>query len=307
MAEYLAARRGAAVAGGCHEAVRVHGPDAVSFLDGILSQDLASLPAGSVARSFLLAPQGKLRAILWVLKGAGEVVLVSDAGRGDVVAADLARFKFRVDVTIDDPAPLLTVTGAGTATVLERLGSGVPDGWSDDGGLAGHIPLRRLPRVVLGGREVDSLVAAGAVRAGSIALTAVRIEGGEPVMGVDVDDATIPQEAGDVSEFVSFTKGCYLGQELVARIDSRGRVNRHLRGLQVVENVLPPPGAEVVHGDTGVGVVGSVSESPTLRAPVALAVIRREVEPGETVRLVWPGGETSATVHELPMDEFATP
>ena len=122
-------------------------------------------------------------------------------------------------------------------------------------------------------------------------------------MGVDIDEKTIPQEAGVVGAAVDFTKGCYLGQELVARIDSRGRVNRHLRGLVIAENVLPPVGAEVRSSDRLLGTLTSVAESLELRAPVALALLRREAEPGDVVEIVWEGGETGGRVGELPLDK----
>ncbi len=145
---------------------------------------------------------------------------------------------------------------------------------------------------------------AGAMAAGRLAADAVRIEAGEPLMGVDVDEGTIPQESGLVPEAVAFDKGCYLGQELVARIDSRGHVNRHLRGVKLGSNVLPPSGAELWSGDRPVGAVSTVAESLELRAPVALALVRREVEPGETVEVRWEGGTAPAQVLELPLDDF---
>jgi folate-binding protein YgfZ len=120
-------------------------------------------------------------------------------------------------------------------------------------------------------------------------------------MGRDVDERTIPHEAGVVEGAVSFTKGCYLGQELVARIDSRGRVNRHLRGLVITANVLPPAGAEVSGASGVVGTITSVGESLDLRAPVALALIRREVAPGDEVTIAWEGGSIRAVVLELPL------
>ncbi|MFQ5948828.1 MAG: YgfZ/GcvT domain-containing protein, partial [Acidimicrobiia bacterium] len=146
---------------------------------------------------------------------------------------------------------------------------------------------------------------AGARPAGSLAITAVRVEAGEPKMGVDVDERTIPQEAGLTDAAVAFDKGCFLGQELVARIDSRGRVNRHLRGIVIGESVLPPASAELVVEDKVVGTISSVAESLELRAPVALGLVRREVEPGDEVEVRWGGGSARAQVRRLPLDEFA--
>jgi folate-binding protein YgfZ len=124
--------------------------------------------------------------------------------------------------------------------------------------------------------------------------TALRIEAGEPVMGVDVDEKTIPQETGLVGDAVSFTKGCYLGQELVARIDTRGRVNRHLRGLLLREATFP--GTVVTVGAEEVGSVSSVAWSERLSANVGLALLKRTVQPGETVAVA----DGSGLVVELP-------
>ncbi len=304
-AEYLAIRRGAGLVSGHHEAVRVTGPDAISFLQGLLSQDLGG-PAGTVVRALLLTPQGKLRALLWALIGEGEVVLVTDAGSGETVASDLSRYRIRVDVEIQrEGRPVFELWGPASAEVLEKAGITSPDGWRPvTGGWVARAGLVGLDRYLLTGVDPAQLRAAGAIRCGRQAATAVRIEAGEPVMGADVDESTIPQEAGLVAGAVSFTKGCYLGQELVARIDSRGHVNRHLRGLVVTDNLLPPRGAAVFSGDKEVGLVGSVAESLTLRAPVALALVRREVESGAAVEIRWEGGSVGATAGSLPLDDF---
>jgi folate-binding protein YgfZ len=115
------------------------------------------------------------------------------------------------------------------------------------------------------------------------AAAVVRIEVGEPVMGVDLTDGTIPQEGVDVTTAVDFDKGCYLGQELVARIDSRGHVNRHLAGIVFEGSDLPQPGDDVVHDDQLVGVLSSVGFSDGLDAPIALGMIRVEVADGARV------------------------
>ena len=125
---------------------------------------------------------------------------------------------------------------------------------------------------------------------------------GVPPAGRDLDDRTIPQETGRLAdEAISFTKGCFLGQELAARIDSRGRVNRTLRGLEVRTNLLPPEGAAVSKGERKVGKITSVAESLELMAPVGLSLIRRGTNPGDEVLIRWEGGEAPARVRALPM------
>lgn len=293
--EYRALLEGAGVVEGLHALVRVTGPDAATFLDSLLSQDLSNLAAGEVVRSLLLAPQGKLRALLWVERVQDEFRLVADAGAAAEVAGDLNRFKLRVEATIGAPESVLDLVGPDSPAVLEGLGTAREDL------VAMPAPLGDLPRWFVHGPLVDDVVAAGATRVGFLAAAAVRVEAGEPSMGVDVDEGTIPQEAGVVEETVSFTKGCYLGQELVARIDSRGRVNRHLRGVVMTENALPPAGAEIVAGERAVGSVTSVTESLRVGAPIGLGLVRREIEPGTRVLVRWDGGEAGAEIRALPL------
>lgn len=306
-AEYMALRDESGLVTGSHEIVWVRGPDAVPFLDDLLTQELGNADVGAVLRSLLLSPQGKLRAPLWVLRDKSACGLVSDVGVGATVIADLSRFRIRVDVEIDsEPTPMLTLWGRGAPAVMETVLGMAPDGWVEsDQALAARADIAGRPRFFLSGVPATALEAAGARLAGSIAATTVRIESGEPAMGIDIDERTIPQESGLVEIAVSFTKGCYLGQELVARIDSRGHVNRLLRGITVASNVLPPPGSEVVVGDKAVGTLTSVGESLSLRAPVGMALVRREVESGDEVEIRWDGGSTPATVRALPMEVFA--
>lgn len=293
-AEYRALRNAAAIVESTHDLVLVDGPDAVTFLQGILSQDVQAMSPGVVARSFLLNPNGKLTALLWVLRGSERVGLFTDAGLGATVAESLNYFRIRVkaEVSLDERATWALV-GPESGELLE-----VGDHWIErDGSILAPAPLAGLPRVLVAG----DLPVSGLPRAGHIAMTSVRVEAGEPIMNTDVDEKTIPQETGLVPASVSFTKGCYLGQELVARIDSRGHVNRHLRGIAMTRNVLPPEGAEVWLGDRMCGTLTSVSESLGVMAPIALCLLRREVDPDTEVEIRWNGGSTPAIARELPL------
>lgn len=305
-AEYLALRRAAGLVEGARSVFWVKGVDAVSYLDGIVSQDLVAMEPGDVSRSLLLAPQGKLRALLWLLRSEQHVGIVVDDAAVAVARQDLERFRFRVDAEVGPPEPVLELWGPESeAVVVTALGE-APAGWSGLGpAVVARAPLGALPRFFVSGVDRNELVDAGATPAGALAATAVRIEAGEPIMGIDVDEATIPQESGLTEDAVSFTKGCYLGQELVARIDSRGKVNRSLRGLAIDRNVLPPPGAAITYQGRDVGLVSSVGESLELRAPIALGMVRREILNGQQVDVTWKGGSARATVAELPLDDFA--
>jgi tRNA-modifying protein YgfZ len=141
----------------------------------------------------------------------------------------------------------------------------------------------------------DALLARGAAPVALPAAECLRVELGRPRYGIDMDETTIPQEAGLNERAVNFSKGCYVGQETVARLHYRGKPNRHLRGLR-----LSTPGAtgdELSLGERGVGRLGSAVISPDL-GPIALALVRREAEPGATVRV---GGHgATAEIVELP-------
>lgn len=294
---YALARSGAGFATDMLGLFWAVGPDAISYLQGIISQDIEGLASGKAARSFLLQPRGKLDALLWVLRDEDRVGIVTDATRQEEVIDSLSRWRLRVDVEFyDDERPVLDVWGPS-----DRI-PGAPGGWQDeDGVLVAELRERPVRRRLVAGPNPQELEKLGAFPIGRRIVDAFRIEAGEPRMGIDVDGKTIPQETGLVPEAVSFTKGCFLGQELVARIDSRGRVNRHLRGIRVLGPAIPPAGAQVTYEGRVVGELTTVGQSPVLQAPIALALIRREAQPGSRVALTWERAGTEAEVHDLPM------
>lgn len=273
------------------DVVRVQGPDAVTFLQGQLSQDVAALPVDESARSFLLQPTGKVDAWLRVTRlGDDEVLLDIDAGFGEATYARLRRFKLRTD------AELTTEEWAG----LALRGPGAEDVPVPSGALGLAAGWPRVEGVDLLSRGEIAL--AGVSLASAEDLEALRIECGVPAMGAELTDATIPAEAGDwlIASSVSFTKGCYTGQELVARVDSRGgNVPRPVRGLVVSEGSAAV-GAEVHLDGKTIGMVTSSARSAR-HGTVALAVIARSAEIGQQVELRWPGGHSAATITELPL------
>jgi folate-binding protein YgfZ len=238
--------------------------------------------------SFLLQPQGKVDALLRVSRrGDDEFVLDTDGGWGDRVLERLNRYKLRVKADLERAAwECLAVRGP----KAHQVADGVDADWP---GLPGVDQLG----------EAGSVSAPEGVRVCELeAYEAVRIEAGVPVMGRELDENTIPAEAGVVDRAVSFTKGCFTGQELVARIDSRGgNVPRNLRGVVIGTNVVPPAGATVEADGKDVGALTSVSESLERRAPVALAYVRRAVEAPADVTVSWDGGSVPARVEALPL------
>lgn len=257
--------------------VVVSGSDATSFLQSIVSQDLVPVAVGETVASLLLQPQGKLdvafRATLRARGADGDVWWLDTEPQAAVrLVAGLGRFKIRVKVDIDDrtaESECASVVGVGALAVGDDCVA-VPAAWGAVGGID----------VVGPAAAVADAVAGSGLRVGTRdELEVLRIEAGIPAQGVDVDDATIPQEAFLERDAVSFTKGCFIGQELVCRIDSRGHVNRFLRQLDIPGTTVPPHGSEVHHDGTPVGKVTSAVAVPGEGRVVALAMVRREVEP----------------------------
>lgn len=294
---YLALRRSVAAFDYHRDIVAVHGADAVTFLQGQLSADVAALAVGQSTWSLLLQPQGKVVAWLRASRSAEDrVVLDVDGGSGAAVVERLQRFKLRVDATIETLEwRCIGIRGPESAAV--EL-SGV------DAAVVAPVDWRGLPGVDVLGPSVELSDVADVPVADILAVHNVRIEQGWPAMGHELDESVIPGEAGQwlVDASVSFTKGCYTGQELVARVDSRGNnTPRHLRGLVLGSNVLPPVGAEIVVDGEVRGTLSSVGESLDLRAPVALALVHRSVEVPAEVTLRWSTGEAPAVVRDLPL------
>jgi folate-binding protein YgfZ len=291
--------------------VVVSGDDATSFLQSLVSQDLDPIADGSGAHSLLLQPQGKLVVEFRALRVGDEWWLDCEAAFGALLAATLTRYRIRVKVDIDDrsaTSAMVSARGAGADDLVrERVGV-LPstDAYAHAGTGAGAL---RVVRVVWPGFDgVDVLGPASELDAlewpafDPDGFEAARIAHGVPRLGADLDDSIIAQEAFLERDAVSFTKGCFLGQELVCRIDTRGHVNRFLRSLRLTTgDALPPPGAEVVAGEKVVGALTSVASVPGAPETVALAMVRREVEPPADVVVRWPGGEAHAALSETPV------
>jgi tRNA-modifying protein YgfZ len=319
--------------------VRVAGPDAESYLQGQTSQDVAKLGDGGWAWALVLQPQGKLDAFVRVFRlGPAEFLLDTDSGMGPALVARLGRFKLRTKVDIEQldwqvvavrgtarpelPASLGESAAAvgnaapgGAAPGSPAPGGSAPGSAANDGatvtvpfewgGLAGYDLFGPTVEMPPGATPVDAA-----------AYEAVRVEAGFPRHGDELDERTIPAEAGLVEASVSFTKGCYTGQELVARIDSRGsNVPRHLRGLLLSGPV--EPGARLVDfaaasdaasgtaGSAGkeVGRLTSVARSPRL-GWVGLGYVGRSVAPEATLSVRDEGdqgGDVEARVQLLPL------
>ncbi len=311
LADYRALRRDVGAYRLPRDVLAVTGPDAFAYLQGQCSQDLEGLGVGQAADALLLEPDGKLTALVRVLRTGGDRFAVDvDAGFGELVAARLARFRLRTKVTIE-PLDWECVALRGAGVDAAHVGAAAPAGgpWPlpfDWGGVRG---------VDLLGPAAEAAVPSGARWCGPEAWEALRIEAGIPVMGKELDGRTIAAEAGLVERTVSLTKGCYTGQELVARLDARGsKVARRLvglvfRGAGEDGGALDPGevvGAELAVPDRErpVGVVTSAAWCPGVGGVAGLGYLHRSVAvPGVVgVRREQAPGESRAEVCSLPFE-----
>ncbi len=320
-AETAALRHGAGAFGTGRDILAVRGPDAEAYLQGQLSQDVAALTVGATADSLLLEPDGKLSALLRVTRTDGQgFVLDVDRGYGDAVLARLRRFLLRSKVeleTLDWRGLSLRGEGvasaaAGLLTVLAERGVlGLPFAWN---GWTG-IDLLGPEDVVLG--PGDAALPEGITACGADAVEACRIVTGIPAMGTELTAKTIAAEAGLVERTVSFTKGCYTGQELVARLDARGsNVARRLVGVVapagdeaaltrgMTLHAGDAPAGDGAAEDKVVGTITSAAWSSELGTWVALGYLHRSVESPGPVRVRsgdGVGGSRPARVSRLPL------
>jgi tRNA-modifying protein YgfZ len=295
------------------------GPGAVEFLNGQVTNELVGLKAGEGCYAAFLTHKGKMLGDLRILavgedakKEPGELLLDTERCALQALFDMIRRFKVGYDVELHKrtlESSLLSLLGPDVDTVATKAFA------LDEAQLSagehshlltylGQTPVR-LIRTDVG---IDALFEAGALEAvrgafeaagadsvSEAAAEIVRVEHGRPRYGIDLDESTIPQEAGLNERAVSFTKGCYVGQETVARLYYKGKPNRHLRGLRLSEPA--EPGATLALGERSVGSLGNCVLSPRL-GPIGLALVRREAEPGATVSVGEHGA--SAAVVELP-------
>jgi folate-binding protein YgfZ len=286
------------------EVVRVTGRDATAYLQSQLSQDVASLPLDGVARSFLLEPSGHVVGWFRVLRiGTDEYLFETDAdvGAGDAIVARLTRFKLRMDVELAvESWKSFRLRGAMAPEMAEQLERDAAAAEMEWGFVAS--PTLDWPGV----EGVDLLAPSGdrPVEPNDDGPREwMRIVAGVPRAGTDfaVDGTTIPAELGEwaLTSAVDFTKGCYTGQELVARVDSRGNhVPKPLRLLRLDDEV-PPRGATVLVEGRESGHVTSSARTPE-GGGVALAVVARRVEVPAAVVVAWDGFEANARAESLP-------
>lgn len=325
MADHYLALREKAVIGTIapRSAIGVAGKDRAAYLQGLLTNDVQALTPGTGCYAAWLTPQGRMLTDLHVFE-SGEMMLLDVPS--DLVQATLQRldqFLFAEDVQLADLSGTLRavwVHGPAAASILEQILVGATglDSWLEYRnarvGFGGSpAVVARVSQLGVPGfgvyvepaREEDlrrALEGAGAPVADRTALEAARIESGYPVFGVDMTEDTIPLEAGIEERAISFTKGCYVGQEVIIRVLHRGhgRVAKKLVALRV-DGDVPARGARIVSGGRDVGAVTSAARAPR-PGSIALGYVHRDcVAPGTRVEVDAGGSLVPALVCERPI------
>jgi folate-binding protein YgfZ len=269
----------------------VGGAEAAGYLQGQLTNDVEAIEAGGGAYAALLDRKGHMQADMRVLRpGEGpELWLLLEPAGLAAASRHLQMYKIGRQVEVRDTGAehsLLSLIGpraveiAGSAPLPENACQAVTVGGAECLAVGTPAGIDLIMPAAERERARDALLDAGAVEVSAEAAEILRIEAGQPRFGAEMGSETMPAEAGIVEQAVSFTKGCYIGQETVARLHYKGRPNRHLRGLRF--SAPAEPGAALALGGKEVGKVGSAAVSPAL-GPVGLAILRREAEPGATV------------------------
>ena len=260
----------------------VRGGEAADFLQGQVSNDVEALEPGSGCYATVLSHKGKLRTDLRILRGEDWFWLDTEPVGHEVLEHMLRTKSLGRDVQFEDVTETRSLVSLVGPAARERLDVAPPGGeHSFVAGEHGIYVATLLGMDVLG--ESGARLGAEALGVEPVseeAAECVRIESGRPRLGLDMDADTMPQEAGINERAVNFEKGCYVGQETVARLHYRGKPNRHLRGLRLSEPAERR--ADVLLGDKVVGRIGSTCVSPRL-GPIALALVRREAAPGDSL------------------------
>lgn len=269
----------------------LRGDDAGEFLNGQVSNDVSTLTDGESRYALLLTPKGKLRADMRIAKDGDETLVVTSNTHLPAVRHTIDTYRIGYFFSTEDASgefALIEVIGSDSAALLESLS--VPVVVLDSPLGADALVEQPEAAAVLG-----ELAAKGLPEISDDVAASARVTAGVPTFGAELDEDTFPAEAGLEARGVSFEKGCYVGQETVARMHYKGKPNRHLRILRSDAPLIP---GTIVTGNEGkeLGKVGT-SATDTDGSPIALAILRREGEPGSQVEV---GGQ-SATIVEVPV------
>jgi tRNA-modifying protein YgfZ len=286
-------------------ALVVRGADAAEYLQGQLTNDIEALAPEQGCYAALLDRKGHLQADMRVLRLAnGELWLDLEPGPARAVLKHLRTYSIGRDVEVDAVTDQWAITSligprAGELAGIEGLGPEHAQRFRERDGIevlavATDVGLDLITKADHAADLASLLEAAGAAEVSEAAAEIVRVESGRPRFGLDMGPESMPAEAGITERAVNFEKGCYIGQEPVARLHYRGKPNRTLRGLRLSEPV--EHGAPLTLGEREVGKVGTACLSPA-HGPIALAIVRREAGEGDRVAV----GEGGATAEVVPL------
>jgi folate-binding protein YgfZ len=281
------------------------GSEAAEYLQGQLTNDIEALEPGEGCYAALLDRKGHIQADMRVLRlAADEVWVDTEAEALPVARRHLEMYKVGREVELEDVTDARALLSLIGPRSTELCGAPpLPEHACEPLGVNGveclaigtALGIDLIAPAADGERLRTALAEAGAVEVSADAVEILRIEAGTPRFGAEMDSSTMPAEAGIVGIAVNFEKGCYIGQETVARLHYRGKPNRHLRGLRLSAPVRP--GATLLAGEKEVGRIGGSCVSP-IQGTIALAILRREAEPGTTLAVGEDG--VTAQVVDLP-------
>jgi folate-binding protein YgfZ len=282
----------------------VKGADAAEYLQGQLTNEIEALEPGQGCYAALLDRKGHLQADMRVLRLAADELWIDTEPEGlETARRHLQMYKIGREVEVEDAGEMAILSLLGPRSA-EVAGVPAPAELSFvEAKVAGvgclAVGTRGGVDLIAEASEADplreALLEAGAAPVGLEAVEILRVEAGVPRFGAEMSSETMPAEAGIVERAVSFTKGCYIGQEPVARLHYKGRPNRHLRGLAL--SAPAESGAPLRLGEREVGRIGTACVSP-VHGPIALAVVRREAEQGAELSVGVDG--VTAQVADLP-------
>jgi folate-binding protein YgfZ len=297
-------------------AIALTGADRASFLHALLTNDIARLKAGQGAYAAYLTPQGRMISDMRVVETGTRMLLGVERAVAAPLAERFDKLVFSEDVQARDATAELAVFGihgpSAARMIQNATGISVVDLTSQyDNVTVDSLTIVRDDGLGVPGYDLyvpagdadetrTKLVAAGAVAASEETGETLRIEAARPRFGIDMDTETIPLEAGIEDRAISFTKGCYVGQEVIIRVMHRGhgRVARRLVSLVVSGDTVPARGSAIHAGERAVGEVTSATASPKLGAPLALGYVHRDhAEPGTVLSV----GGSEARVYQ-PVD-----
>ena len=276
------------------------GAEAAEYLQGQVTNDVEALAPGQGCYAALLTHKGKVVADMRILRGPDWLLIDTEAHALAPLARNVDMYSIGRDVQLHDVTAeraILSLVGPAARAALDAEPPPEEHAWVEgEHGL--YVTTDLGVDVICAAGDADAVRAALGVEPVSLeAAELARIEAGRPRHGIDFDAETIPQEAGLNERAVSFTKGCYVGQETVARLHYKGKPNRHLRGLKLSEP--GQPGDVVMLGEREVGRLRSTAVSP-VHGPIALSLIRREAAPGAEVAVG--SGANPAVVVEVPFN-----